>query len=134
VATLPGRLKIRRGCLKYIMRKLAEPLLPASILERPKQGFMFPLGYWMKGPLVPVMERLLAESALVEEGIFRREGIAELLGEHLRDRADHHVRLWLILNLEIWHRMYARGQSIDELGDWLADAVGQRRRSSGRGQ
>jgi asparagine synthase (glutamine-hydrolysing) len=120
VATLPARLKIHRGRLKYIMRKLAEPLLPASILERPKQGFMFPLGYWMKGPLVPVLERMLAESALVEEGIFRREGIAGLLGEHLRDRADHHVRLWLILNLEIWHRMYVRGQSIDELGDWLA--------------
>ncbi|HWN45628.1 MAG TPA: asparagine synthase (glutamine-hydrolyzing), partial [Thermoanaerobaculia bacterium] len=100
VATLPVNLKLNGKTLKYLMRRVASTYLPDSILKRPKQGFMFPLGYWMKGPLLPVLENLLTGSVLIEEGIFRREPVERLIREHLAQKADHHVRLWLILNVE----------------------------------
>jgi asparagine synthase (glutamine-hydrolysing) len=123
VATLSTDLKIRGGTLKYVLREAAAPYLPEPILKRPKQGFMFPLGYWMKGPLLPVLRRFLARSALVEEGIFRREALDRLVDEHLADRADHHVRLWLILNAEIWHRMYVRGEAMEDLSAALIEPL-----------
>ncbi len=123
VAHLPTRLKIHRGRLKYILRKAAEPYLPEPILRRPKQGFMFPLGYWMKGPLEPVLRRFISGSALVEAGILRRDAMTRLLDEHLAHHADHHVRLWMLLNVEVWYRMYLSGWSDGTLDSMLESPV-----------
>ena len=70
-----------------------------------------------------MLRRLAAESVLVEQGIFRREAIVDLLDEHLANRADHHVRLWLLLNVEIWYRMYLLGESPDALARMLGEGV-----------
>lgn len=122
-ARLPTDLKIRRGRLKYVLRKAAKPYLPESILQRPKQGFMFPVGHWMKGPLVPMLKSFVSRSSLVSDGIFRREAMTRILEEHLADRVDHHVRLWMLLNVELWYRMYRSGWSpagVDTVMDEMA--------------
>ena len=124
VATVPASLKMRGKTLKYLLRRVAAPYLPEAILRRPKQGFMFPLGYWMKGPLLPVLRHLLATSVLIEEGIFRREPVARLIEEHVAARADHHARLWMILNVEIWYRMYVRGERLEDLTGLLRERLG----------
>ncbi len=122
-ATLPVSLKLKGKRLKYLMRELGRDYLPASIVERAKQGFMFPLGYWMRGPLVPVLRSLLSESRLIQAGIFRPDAFARLLEEHLAGRADHHVRLWLLLNVEIWYRMVLLGESEGDLQAMLGELV-----------
>jgi asparagine synthase (glutamine-hydrolysing) len=124
VARLPPDLKIRRGRLKHLMREVAAPMLPAAILERPKQGFMFPIGRWMKGPLAPVLREFVARSRLVEDGLFHRAAIERLLEEHFAHRADHHVRLWMLLNVEIWYRMYQTGWSKDSVDSLMERVVG----------
>lgn len=124
VASLPVHLKMRGRRLKYLLRRVAAPYLPPAILERPKQGFMFPLGYWMRGPLLPVLRHLLATSTLIEEGIFRREPVTRLVEEHVAGRADHHARLWMILNVEVWYRMYVRGESLPDLAGLLKERLG----------
>ena len=126
VARLPTRDKMRGRTLKYMMRRASAGLLPESILKRGKQGFMFPLGYWMKGPLVPVLRHLLSDSAVVKDGIFRSEAISELLEEHLSGRADHHVRLWMILNVEVWYRLNVLREAPDDLAGTFAELVGAR--------
>jgi asparagine synthase (glutamine-hydrolysing) len=124
VATLPVDLKMRGRTLKHILRRVARPYLPEAILRRPKQGFMFPLGYWLRGPLLPVLTHLLDRSAVLEQGIFAREAVARLLGEHLEQRADHHVRLWMILNVEVWYRLFVLGESLADLEGMLAERLG----------
>jgi asparagine synthase (glutamine-hydrolysing) len=121
VATLPASLKMRGNRLKYLMREVARGYLPERILNRPKQGFMFPLAYWMKGRLLPLLRDLPQTSSLVRNGIFRKEAITQLVAEHVANRADHHVRLWMILNAELWYRMYLLGESIQDLSDLLAE-------------
>jgi asparagine synthase (glutamine-hydrolysing) len=123
-ARLPVELKIRRGRLKYALRRAATPYLPGSILHRPKQGFMFPLGPWMKGPLVPVLEQFISRSALVKDGIFQREAMNRILEEHLAHRADHHVRLWMLLNVEVWYRMYQSGWDPSAVTSIMEEATG----------
>ncbi|HKY60814.1 MAG TPA: asparagine synthase (glutamine-hydrolyzing) [Gemmatimonadota bacterium] len=125
VATLPAGLKLKGRRLKHLLREVARELLPETVLRRPKQGFMFPLGYWMKGPLLPVLEDLARESALVEDGLFATEPIRAMVGEHLADESDHHVRLWMLLNVELWYRMYVRGQSREDLSDRIADRMAE---------
>lgn len=129
VARLPVNLKVRRGRLKYVLRKAAAPYLPESILRRPKQGFMFPLGNWMKGPLVPLLQQFISRSALVADGIFQREAMRRILEEHLAHRADHHARLWMLLNVELWYRMYRSGWSRSAVATMMEEAVGFRLRA-----
>jgi len=42
-ARIPSSLKLHRSVGKYILKKALEPLLPANILHRSKQGFAIPL-------------------------------------------------------------------------------------------
>ncbi len=123
MASLPVGMKLRGKTLKYLLRRVAASYLPEPILKRPKQGFMFPLASWIKGPLQPVLRRLLDEGAVIEAGIFRREAIERLLDEHLAHKADHHVRLWLILNVEVWYRLFVLGERIDDLTGRLREAA-----------
>lgn len=67
---------------------------------------MFPLAYWFRGELAPFLEEFLLNSFFVREGIFREEAVLGLIEDHRRSRIDHHVRLWMLLNLEIWRQMY----------------------------
>jgi asparagine synthase (glutamine-hydrolysing) len=112
MATLPSHLKIRNRTTKYIMRKLAENYLPEKIIKRQKQGFIFPIAYWFRDQLFPFIKNYLLNSHYVNEGIFQREYVTRLLEEHKGNKADHHVRLWMLLNLEIWHQLYIEGDHL----------------------
>jgi asparagine synthase (glutamine-hydrolysing) len=111
MATVPSRLKIRGHTLKYALRKLGQSYLPNNILRRGKQGFMFPIAAWFRDELYPFVERFLLESHLVREGLLNRESVECLLREHRAGQADHHVRLWMLLNVEIWRQLYVEGCS-----------------------
>jgi asparagine synthase (glutamine-hydrolysing) len=124
VARLPHGLKINRGRLKHLLREVASPLLPEPILNRPKQGFMFPIGRWMKGPLAPALKEFVVRSELVADGIFQAAAIERLLEEHFAHRSDHHVRLWMLLNTEIWYRMHHSGWSSSALDSLMENVVG----------
>jgi asparagine synthase (glutamine-hydrolysing) len=110
-AALPDRMKVRGRKLKYLLRRVAERYLPREITRRPKQGFGFPVGQWMRRDLKALVESRLGDSRLVAHGVFRPEAIARLLEEHMGGRVDHSYRLWLLLNLEIWHEIYIDGRS-----------------------
>lgn len=46
------------------------------------------------------MCRTLVDRGPDDEGFF---------AEHQEHRADHHVRIWMLLNLDAWYRIYVNG-------------------------
>lgn len=114
-ASLPADLKLKGTRLKYILRRVAARHLPEPLVNRPKQGFGFPLGPWMRGGLRPLLEYMLAESRFVQMGIFDAAYVQEVLGEHLGGAVDHSFRLWILLNLELWHRLFFEDVSLETL-------------------
>lgn len=108
LAAYPDHLKIRRGELKYVLRKLGQNYLPPSILKRDKQGFMFPVAYWFRNELADYLRDMLLNSYFVQTGMFQQAAVSQLIEEHQQQRADHHVRLWMLLNLEIWYQLFIR--------------------------
>lgn len=119
LAAFPSHLKIRGRQLKYALRRVAQDSLPASIVRREKQGFMFPIAYWFQGELFPFISRLLLDSHFVREGYFRRQTVQTMLDEHRRKQVDHHVRLWMLLNLEVWQQLVIEQRSIEAVGEGL---------------
>ncbi len=106
MAAFPSNLKIRGRELKYVFRRLAKDYLPEQIVKREKQGFMFPVAYWFRHSLYSFLKQFLLDSYFVQEGIFQKERVLRLIEDHRNSRVDNHVRLWMLLNLTLWHQIY----------------------------
>ena len=117
-ARMPAHLKVRRGRTKVALRRAFAHRLPAGISERPKQGFMLPVAYWLQGSSLDRVRDTLEEGPLVREGWIAPGAAARLTAEHAQGRADHHVRLWMLLNLDVWSRMYF---NLGGSGEWPAE-------------
>lgn len=104
-ARMPSHLKVRGRATKIGLREAFRDRLPKSILERPKQGFMMPVAYWMGHSSLNMVAGLLDAGPLVTEGWIAPGAGRRLADEHASGRADHHVRLWMLLNLDAWCRM-----------------------------
>ncbi len=116
-ATIPSDLKLKNRQRKYIIRKVAQRHLPKEIIALPKQGFSSPLNQWLRGPLNNFAQHILNHSTLVENDIFCAGYIKKLLHDHVRKRYNNGTKIWGLINLEIWHRIFLGDQSpIDALG------------------
>jgi asparagine synthase (glutamine-hydrolysing) len=122
-AAIPANLKIRGNRLKYIFREIAKDFLPPPLLSRSKQGFSFPLAYWMKSDLANLLESLFLKSRLAEEGYFQKDYMLQLLTQHRRGQMDHNYRLWILLNLELWWRIYIDGLSVEALDQLINERL-----------
>jgi asparagine synthase (glutamine-hydrolysing) len=121
LARIPAKIKVQNSQPKHLMRKLAADYLPAPILNREKQGFMLPIAYWFRTDLFPLLSQTLKHSHFVREGWFKEESIQRLLDEHRSNRQDHHVRLWMLLNLDLWHQIYFENIEPEALAERLQD-------------
>jgi asparagine synthase (glutamine-hydrolysing) len=105
-ASVPSSLKIRNGRGKYLLRKVLQRRIPAAILERGKHGFAAPIAEWLRGPLAPMADALLADGRLRDRGVFDQREISRLWREHREGRAEHPHRLWQLVMLELWFRRF----------------------------
>ena len=119
-ASLPASHKVHGSKLKYILRQVAAKHLPHELVERKKQGFGFPLGPWLKNELSSFMRALFAESRFVEIGVFNKDCIDQLVDEHVSGKTDHNYRLWMLINLEFWYRMYFDNMSREQVSAEIA--------------
>lgn len=117
-ASLPSRLKLKGTNLKYILKKTASRYLPKELIYRKKQGFSFPIAQWLRTDLREFTNRLFRQSRFVELEIFNQDYIDRIVDEHLSGAADHNFRLWILINLEIWYRIYFEGESIDSMREF----------------
>ncbi len=118
-ARLPERLKLRGTTTKWVLRQAMKDALPPEILSRKKMGFPVPVGAWLKGQFRPLLDEYVLSERALGRGLFRPEAVRALVGEHVAGHANHDERLWALLNLEMWQRIYLDGEAVDQL------AVGQ---------
>jgi asparagine synthase (glutamine-hydrolysing) len=104
-ARIPLNLKLRGRTTKYILKQAARGLLPDAIIDRPKHGFGVPLGAWLRRDQSLVRE-LLFDRRTRERGLLDQAAVAALLDEHAAGRRDHGQRIWALLTLELWYRLF----------------------------
>jgi asparagine synthase (glutamine-hydrolysing) len=121
-ARLPMRMKVRGRSLRRIEVMLAQRHLPQAVLDRPKQGFASALPYMLRDEYRLLFDRFLHGGALAREGLVRAAEVERLLSEHAAGQVDHGNRLWLLLNAEVWYRMFLGGASAESLGAAIAEA------------
>jgi asparagine synthase (glutamine-hydrolysing) len=112
IATIPSHLKLKRTVTKYILKQAFSDFLPQPILTRGKMGFGVPVSRWFRNELKDYVYEILLDSRTLNRGYFRRDGIERLLNDHIAARYDHSSKIWALLFLEIWFRVF-----IDKEGD-----------------
>jgi asparagine synthase (glutamine-hydrolysing) len=117
-------LKYRGRISKYLLKRHVETRLPGLDVHRPKQGFVIPLAAWLRGELRPMAEDLLLSPRSLGRGYFVPERVRRLWQEHQRRARNHSSRLWALMVLEQWHRMFVDGSpSAGTLG-WAGRETG----------
>lgn len=105
-ATLPVDLKLRGRTQKYLLRRLAKTLLPASIVDRPKKGFGVPIDAWFRRELRDLAHDVLLGPTSRQRGYFCHRTVERLLREHVSGARAWHAQLWTLLMFELWHRTF----------------------------
>jgi asparagine synthase (glutamine-hydrolysing) len=107
---MPGRFKLRGWQTKAVLRAALDGLVPPAILGRKKMGFPVPVGRWLSGPFWPLVDEFVLGPRAAARGLFDPSALRRLADEHRRGHASHADRLWLLMNLEIWHRVFVEGE------------------------
>ncbi|MGA7909686.1 MAG: asparagine synthase (glutamine-hydrolyzing) [Candidatus Sulfotelmatobacter sp.] len=109
-ARIPAAYQIRGMAGKFILKDAVTDLLPAAIVNRKKMGFPTPWAYWLSGPQLDEIDRLLLEPRSTERGLFKPGAVRRLFAEHRAKQRDHGNRIWRLLNLELWLRVCIEGE------------------------
>src|SRR5262249_22808978 len=104
--TIPASLKLRGLETKYILKRVAERLVPDEIINRPKQGFDVPIRRWFNRELREMLEGTLNDRRARERGDVNHLAVMAILDERRRGVRDHSRRLWSLLTLELWRRTF----------------------------
>lgn len=98
---LPLSFKINQGQGKWLVRQLLYKYVPASIVNRPKQGFNVPLASWLRAELRDWAEELLNPIRLQQQGYLQAKLVQQEWQQFLSGAANQQ-RLWCILMFQAW--------------------------------
>jgi asparagine synthase (glutamine-hydrolysing) len=106
-------MKIPGYHLKGLLKTAFAGVLPPEVLSHRKQGFMIPLGRWLRTDLRESMDDLLSPDRVKARGVFVPAAVEALKQEHLNGTRAHSDRLWTLMMAELWMRHY-----LDTSGMW----------------
>jgi asparagine synthase (glutamine-hydrolysing) len=103
---IPSRHRVGVLASKRVLRRIARGFLPPAIVGRGKLGFNAPLGVWLRRDLDRLVGEWLAPHVVARRGWFEPGAIAALVREHREGSRDHGLRLWSLIVLEQWARIW----------------------------
>ena len=103
-ATIPPEMRIRGVTTKYLLKKVAERLMPAEMIHRPKMGFSIPVTHWLRDSWQEKSRDLIIGPRTRERGIFREAYLRRVIDEHQSGKRDNSSIMWSLMMLELWFR------------------------------
>jgi asparagine synthase (glutamine-hydrolysing) len=104
VGVLPPRYRFAGGELKALLRRIARPWLPHTVVERrDKMGFPVPLREWVHGDARDFVNDTLRSAASRDGGLLAPAAVDALL----TDRAVPERAIWGALSLSLWQQTFA---------------------------
>jgi asparagine synthase (glutamine-hydrolysing) len=111
VLGLPATEKKRYSGTKGLLVEACRDLLPSSVYNRPKAGFVLPMKQWMSGPLASFGDEGLRET--IERGLLPEVFVNELRANFQGERL-HWTRLWAVVVLGHYAKRRQLVRSPDE--------------------
>jgi asparagine synthase (glutamine-hydrolysing) len=103
-ASVPAKCKLDGASSKRALKSALRGIVPNDILVRSKMGFGVPLSSWFRHELRELPGERLLDPSVERRGYLQRGLIERMIREHHAGSVDHSLRLWLLLQLDSWHR------------------------------
>jgi asparagine synthase (glutamine-hydrolysing) len=104
--TVPPDLRLRGRSGKWLVKLAAERYLPRRIVHRPKVGFPVPFEIWLNNSKAEYVREVLFDERTRQRGYFNFEYVTKMFDAHQSNRRDCHNQIWMLLNFELWHRIF----------------------------
>ncbi|MBA3766740.1 MAG: asparagine synthase (glutamine-hydrolyzing) [Acidobacteria bacterium] len=105
IAGLPGKVKIRDGETKYLLKKAALKYFPEEMVFRKKEGFLMPITEWLLNDLEDYVRSTLSAERLSRHGIFNHTRVQALVDRLYQTQSDY-TQVNMILSLIIFQEWY----------------------------
>ena len=109
VASLPGSYKIYKGQSKYLLKQAANDLLPKTLIERKKEGFVPPIHDWLPYELKEYVTDILSPSAILKYPFLNADSVLFLLHKYYTAPSENDRLadlIWNILSFQKWCELY----------------------------
>ncbi len=107
VTRLPGKLKIKNGETKYLLKKAALKFFPEEMVFRPKEGFVLPINNWIYDDLEAYVRETLSPTNLKKHDLFCVKEVTRLIEDiYSSTTVPHHTRINKILSLIMFQKWY----------------------------
>ena len=105
---IPGRLKIKNGETKYILKKAAIRYLPEEIVYRKKEGFVMPITEWLHNDLEDYVRQTLGRDSLGKHGLFNVDYVEKLVDNFYDKEHDYRQgnKLLSLIAFQVWYEIY----------------------------
>jgi asparagine synthase (glutamine-hydrolysing) len=103
-ACLPGKLKLDGATTKRALKSALRGIVPDEILDRSKMGFGVPLSRWFRHDLRELPGERLLDPSVDRRAYLNRAPIEQMIREHHAGSVDYSLQLWVLLQLDSWHR------------------------------
>lgn len=114
-ATLPDQAKLKGWMSKYLLKELAKKFVPSNLLIRPKHGFSVPLDRWFREDLSDFVRDILFDSSTKGREFFHHDKVVQIVEEHIAGNLNFGKEIWMLLTIELWHRLYIDKFEYEEL-------------------
>jgi len=106
---IPGRLKIRKGVTKHLLRMAMRGILPEETRRRIKKtGWNAPAHIWFSGKRIEPLMDMVRSQKFKQRGIYNIGEVERIIHEHEditssgAPKENHMMFLWQLVNLELW--------------------------------
>jgi asparagine synthase (glutamine-hydrolysing) len=114
-ATIPAEMKMPDGDMKSLLRQALVGIVPDEVLNRGKRGFGAPIGAWFKSELRSLRDALLSRQTVESRGLLSWTAVRDVMALHDSNREDYSDLLLVLVNLEIWCRLFLDRRSAEDV-------------------
>ena len=112
LADVPFDLKIRKNCEKYILKETFKNDIPEFVINRKKSGFPVPISAYLTNEFKDFAKDILLSPQFINRGYFDMSYIKKLLKSCSTNNSYVGRQIWLLITLELWHRVFIDNDKI----------------------
>ena len=107
---LSGGSKISHGRNKAVLKQALRGILPDGVLDRPKEGFLMPINYWLSRHHFGWLSSVVDAKRLAKHGLLDHAAVVAFLAT-FKERPDNRTgdQLWNIAMFQLWWERYIDG-------------------------
>ncbi len=91
---------------KYILKKTFENDLPKEVVWRKKMGFPVPVHKWLGEDFNDFSKEILLDKRASDRNLYNKNLEKILNNKELFSNHTFGIKIWMLVNMELWHREY----------------------------